>query len=257
MTTQEDVHIVYNLRNRPADEPEIPYNIIQVTAPKGTKNGPLRTFKEMRWYQGTPNAITVPYELVPGADINIAINAIDAEFDNIVLKHFNVIHKWFPHTVLIRVHCRNPYVYHVISTNAPGVDKGFREVKMYSATWTDICVQAVGMGRLAYTAARDNKDTTGFYLTASCLKSAIDKSSPNYYYFTHQRSSPQDYLLRYSMLGYNFNNLSFWNRRDVFIYAVNSAFWNPSGLIGEWKLLVPKSPSRSMLGKFFNIENYY
>ena len=166
----------------------------------------------MRWSKGNPiYARIIPYEVVPGADVDIAIAEKGQKFEQIVRAHFDVIKMCFPSATLVRVERgRSGIMYRVVSAKAPGIEKGFRVVEMYPASWAHICAQHMGMVRLAYTAAHADepgalptKNVPKFFLTASCLKSAIPRSTPNYYYFATKKTTPQEILLKYAARGYH------------------------------------------------------
>jgi hypothetical protein len=159
-------------------------------------------------------------------------------------------------------------MYRVVSAEKPGSEKGFREVEMYPASWAEICTHHVGMVRLAYTAARADeaaplpKEPAGtppqFYLTASCLKSAAERSTPNYYFFASRKTSPQEILLKCAARGYPPRCLPPALQRAVRTYAAQSPKWNPSNrylLMNDWELYTDASLSRDGIGQF-NVRNF-
>jgi hypothetical protein len=226
---------------------------------EGEEEVSLRSFKDMVWYPGTPREERLPFEVVAGADVNIAIAAEGALFDEIAHAHYAVIKLRFPSARLVRVDRERSHMYRVVSAEKPGVEKGFREVEMYPASWPEICTHHVGMVRLAYTAAR--ADETGalpeFYLTASCLKSAVERSTPNYYYFASRKTTPQEIMLKYAARGYPPLCLPPTIQRAILKYAQQTPEWNPSNLywIGSWDTFTGASRSRGGVGKF-NVQNY-
>jgi hypothetical protein len=231
---------------------------------EGKEEVALRSFKDMVWYPGTPREERLPFEVVAGADVDIAIAAEGARFDEIAHAHYAVIKLRFPSALLVRVDRERSHMYRVVSAEKPGVEKGFREVEMYPASWAEICTHHVGMVRLAYTAAR--ADETGalpeepapeFYLTASCLKAAAEWSTPNYYFFASRKTTPQEIMLKYAARGYPPLCLPPTIQRAIRKYAQQTPEWNPTNRywIGSWDTFTGASLSRDGVGKF-NVQNY-
>jgi hypothetical protein len=199
---------------------------------------PSRTFRAMRWRAepGQPNSeFTVNFEVVAGADVDIAIDAEGDEFDSIALGHFDAIKACFPLAVLVRVVREKSHMFRVVSAGAHGAEQHFREVEMYPASWAEICTHHVGMVRLAFTAALP--DASGalpadpcpeFHLAASCLKAAVARASPNYYYFASRKTTPQEIMLKYAARGYPPTCLPRGLLLAVLKYARDSRRWNPS-----------------------------
>ena len=184
-----DIHNLIQMGRNPCYSGTPLFTIKTVEPPQQGPDGSSasRAFKEMRWSKGNPiYARIIPYEVVPGADVDIAIAEKGQKFEQIVRAHFDVIKMCFPSATLVRVERgRSGIMYRVVSAKAPGIEKGFRVVEMYPASWAHICAHHMGMVRLAYTAphadepgALPTKNVPKFFLTASCLKSAIQRSTP-------------------------------------------------------------------------------
>ncbi len=120
------------------------------------------------------------------------------------------------------------------------------------------------MGRLTYTAAKtinnnppavDGTVTPGFFLTASCLKSAIDLGCSNYYYFASQKMYPQEIILKYTARGYPPPKDLLTKKLDKMVhdFAQKNVRWNPLGEqhIPDWRRYYDR-PSITCRG-FYNI----
>lgn len=219
----------------------------------------LRRFRVMVWYPGTADEVRLPYEEVAGVDIDIAIAAEGEDFDRIAAEHFAAIQRRFPSAVLERVDREKSHMYRVVSAVPPGLEKGFREVEMYPATWAEVCTHHVGMVRLGFTGAGagvEGKPLRQFYLTASCLLSAVKGHSPNYYYFASKKTPPQEVLLKYAVRGFPISGLPAGIRAAVAEYAQQSPKWNPIGQsFNRYDLreVYNAAPARDCVGRY-NVE---
>ena len=202
------------------------------------------------------------YTVISGTDVDIAVDAEGIEFDAIAQKHFDVVNKYFPSTTLVRIE-RVPglHMYRIESNLPVGVEKGFRVVEIYQAPWSKICKHHVGMVRLAYTGASpcDYSDAIDaqppkFYLTASCLMSAIKLGTPNYFCFASRNSTPHEIMMKYAVRGFPPLFLPNAISQMVFEYAQTSPRWNYE--IQSWEDFARELPAIKCLGNY-NVEAFY
>lgn len=221
-----------------AGEPT-PYTIEDAPPPEG-RDG---TWKRICWGHGRD----FEFEVVSGADVDIVVDAEGDEFDSIARRHHAAVRTKYPDAGLVRTDREKTHMYRITSEA-----EGFREVEIYPATWRMICTHHVAMVRLAYTGA-----TPQFYLTASCLKSAVERGTPNYYYFASRKTSPQEIMLKYAARGFPPLNLPGALDRGVLRYARESTNrWKPAKSWWEcynWDYYRKNPPAVNCIGNY-NLE---
>lgn len=170
------------------------------------------------------------FDIVPGADVDIAVDARGEEFDAIAGEHLACVQAAFPDApvemVAVTENRQHP-MYKITCLREPR-PAGFREVEIYPADWLSICTHHLGTVRLAYTAAE--AAAPRFLLTASAVAAAASRASPNYYYFASKKVSPQDVILKYLHRGYAPPALPRRVRQQLVTYAAHSALWKSSRL---------------------------
>ena len=132
----------------------------------------------------------VKFQIVNGADIDLAIDALDdRELDVIANKHYQRIKQRFPDAKLVRT---LPYINKYRITGIP------REIEMYKSDRRHILTHHVPMTRGWITGNGNERQT---YLSASCLYSYLTHRITNYYYFAG-KVSPAEILLKYEQRGF-------------------------------------------------------
>ena len=134
-----------------------------------------------------------------GADVDIAVDAGGdfAAFDATAAAHFAAIREVFPDARLEREEkSEGRHMWRVVGSALPG----FRTVEIYMAGWGHICTHHVAPVRLAY--CRPEGKPPGFYLTVSCVLAALERATPDYYYFASRKTAPQSIILKYARRGY-------------------------------------------------------
>jgi hypothetical protein len=134
-----------------------------------------------------------------GADVDIAVDADGdfAAFDSTAAAHFAAIREVFPDARLEREEkSEGRHMWRVVGSSLPG----FRTVEIYMAGWGHICTHHVAPVRLAY--CQPEGKPPGFYLTVSCVLAALERATPDYYYFASRKTEPQSIVLKYARRGY-------------------------------------------------------
>ena len=145
----------------------------------------------------------IRFSIKSGADIDLAIDntVSDEEYMEIVERHFNVIHRYFPY-VKIRQYTKPKGDWnYVIYTDDPAYIPVFRTVEIYRSSFRNICSHHVGAVRGCFTARWSN--TPQFYLTASAVMTSWTHCTPNYHYFAGRKSNPQDIIIKNMQRGIN------------------------------------------------------
>jgi hypothetical protein len=226
-----------------------------------TDHGTWET-RRLAWSrQGARGEYNCP--MLVGSDIDIAIHCEAEEFKDIVDGHFGVIKRHFPTVFLRRV---NSSKYEIL---ASAYSPKFRKIDLYRASWGVIQTHHLGMVRLAYTANHGSVGFEGgsgearFYLTPTCLKSAINRTTPNFYQI-YNGSKYSDVIEKYAVRGFPPKNLPLESsagylhrmlqrlptqNRPVFASAVSSM--DKRELDAAWDTFVASPPAiRSLSGGY-------
>lgn len=153
---------------------------------------------------------------IPGADVDIAVNPslTTTEFKQVARKHYLSLLAYWPAATFTETTRDNGTLLYTVKG-------GHREVQIYQASKQHIMTHHVGMVRGYITGNGESRDA---YMSTSCLLSAINGQSTNYYYFAGKKSKCMDVVVKYARRGWGIPSYTHSRLKDGIRIATYSLY---------------------------------